>query len=52
MGFASHTAGHGLRASQVWMLARPMMRGSEHIEKTDYAFWSKGCQPWERLTDK
>lgn len=23
-----------------------------HIEKTDYAFWSKGCQPWERLTDR
>jgi hypothetical protein len=23
-----------------------------HIEKTDYAFWSKGSQPWERLTDR
>jgi hypothetical protein len=23
-----------------------------HIEPTDYAFWSKGCQPWERLTDR
>jgi len=20
-----------------------------HIEKTDYAFWSKGCQPWELI---
>jgi hypothetical protein len=20
------------------------------IKKTDYAFWSKGCQPWERLS--
>jgi hypothetical protein len=32
-----------------------MMDGSKgvtraHIEKTDYAFWSKGCLPWERLT--
>jgi hypothetical protein len=23
-----------------------------HIQKGDYAFWSKGCQPWERLTDR
>jgi hypothetical protein len=34
-----------------------MMEGSTgvtraHIQPSDYAFWSKGCQPWERLTDK
>ena len=24
-------------------------RTEVHIEKTDYAFWSKGCQPWELI---
>jgi hypothetical protein len=23
-----------------------------HIEQTDYAFWSRGCFPWKRLTDR
>jgi hypothetical protein len=23
-----------------------------HIEQSDYAFWSRGCQPWQRLTDR
>jgi hypothetical protein len=21
-----------------------------HVDKTDYAFWSQGCQPWERVS--